>query len=291
MTTFVDRLNAACDATQSLVCVGLDVDDWRVRDAVVAATGARGDRVTERFNRDIVDATADLACAYKFNMAFYEVQRLAGLRALDKTIEHIRQTAPHAIIIGDNKLGDIGSTASTYAKAMFEVLDFDAATINAWGGQDTVEPWLAYKNKGSFIWCRGSNPGSAEFQDLEVIDPDGIPGPLYLRMARRSCEWNTKRNLGLVAGATAPEQLAAIRQVCPEMPLLIPGVGAQGGDLKATVCNGVDKITGRNAIINSSRGIIYASSGADYAAAARRATERLRDAINAALDDMGLGWQ
>ena len=290
MLTFVDRLNAACDATQSLVCVGLDVDDGRVRDAVVRATGVRGDRVTERFNRDIVDATADLACAYKFNMAFYEAQKLAGLRALDRTIKHIRKTAPHTIIIGDNKLGDIGSTALAYARAMFDVLGFDAVTINAWGGHDTVEPWLEYTDKGSFIWCRGSNPGSAEFQDLEVIAPDGSKEVLYLRMARRSCEWNKDGNLGLVAGATAPAELKSIRQVCPDMPLLIPGVGAQGGDLEATVRYGVDA-AGRNAIINSSRNIIYASSGPDYADAARRATERLRDAINATLDDMGLGWQ
>ena len=290
MTTFVDRLNTACDATQSLVCVGLDVDDGRVRDAVVGATGARRDRVTVRFNRDIVDATADLTCAYKFSMAFYEAQKLAGLIALDKTIKYIRKAAPHAIIIGDNKLGDIGSTASAYAKAMFGVLKFDAVTINAWGGHDTVEPWLAYKDRCSFIWCRGSNPGSAEFQDLKVFNPGSKEEFLYLRMARRSRDWNKDRNLGLVAGATAPEQLAAIREVCPDMPLLIPGVGAQGGDLEASVRYGVDAV-GRNAIISSSRDIIYASSGADYAEAARLATMQLRDAINATLDDMGLGWQ
>ena len=290
MTSFVEKVRTASEATHSLVCVGLDAESERVRDTVVAATGFRSDRVTERFNRDIVDATADLVSAYKTNMAFYEAQGLPGLRALTSTIAHIRNVAPDAIIIGDNKLGDIGSTASAYARAMFDVLGFDAVTINAWGGRDTVEPWIEYSDRGSFIWCRGSNPGSSEFQDLHVLTPDGSSEPLYLRMARRSLEWAGKGNLGLVVGATVPEQLAAVRQACPNLPLLIPGVGAQGGDLEATVRSGVDA-QGRLAIINSSRGIIYASSGPDYAVAARRAAADLRDRINATLDAMGLGWQ
>lgn len=290
MTSFVERVRTASEENHSLVCVGLDVESELVRDAVVATTGTRSDRVTERFNRDIVDATADLVCAYKTNMAFYEVQGLPGLQALVNTITHIRRVAPHAIIIGDNKLGDIGSTASAYARAMFDVLKFDAVTINAWGGRDTVEPWLAYSDRGAFIWCRGSNPGSAEFQDMHVLTPDGSSEPLYLRMARHALKWAGNDNLGLVVGATVPEQLADIRRVCPNLPLLIPGIGAQGGDLEATVRNGVDD-AGRNAIISSSRGIIYASRGPDYADAARRATADLRDRINATLDDLGLGWQ
>ena len=290
MTAFIERIGAAASTAESLVCVGLDADADLVRAAVESATYSRGAAIIDRFNRDIVDATADLVCAYKANMAFYEAQGIAGVNALVRTIRHIRKAAPHAIIIGDNKLGDIGSTASAYARAMFDVLGFDAATINAWGGHDTVEPWQEYSDRGSFIWCRGSNPDSAEFQDLEVVSNDGKRERLYLRMARRSCEWNTKGNLGLVMGATAPEQLAAVRKVCPDMPLLIPGIGAQGGDLEATVRNGVDA-KGRNAIINSSRGIIYASSGPDYAEAARKAAAAMRDAINRTLDDMGLGWQ
>lgn len=278
MDNFTGRLRAACDAAQSLVCVGLDADPK----AMPVADAAE-------FNRAIVDATADLVCAYKPNLAFYEAMGRDGLRALETTIAYIRQAAPDAIIIGDGKRGDIGAVAAAYATAMFQHWGVDAATINAWGGADSVAPWLADAGRGAFIWCRGSNPGSAEFQDLPVLLPDGGSEPLYLRMARRSLEWAGKGNLGLVVGATVPEQLAAVRRVCPNLPLLIPGIGAQGGDLEATVRNGVDS-TGRNAIINSSRGIIYASSGPDYAAAARRAAANLRDRINATLDDMGLGW-
>ena len=278
MDNFTGRLRAACDAAPSLVCVGLDADPK----ALPVADAAD-------FNRAIVDATADLVCAYKPNLAFYEAMGMDGMRALETTIAYIRHAAPDAIIIGDGKRGDIGAVAAAYATAMFQHWGVDAATINAWGGADSVAPWLADATRGAFIWCRGSNPGSAEFQDLPVLTPDGGSEPLYLRMARRSLEWAGKDNLGLVVGATVPEQLAAVRRVCPNLPLLIPGIGAQGGDLESTVRNGVDA-SGRNAIINSSRGIIYASSGPDYAAAARRAAADLRDRINATLDDMGLGW-
>ena len=283
MSDFAGRLRASAVAARSLVCVGLDVDAARLPASVSDAA---------EFNRAIVAATGDLACAYKPNLAFYEALGMAGLRALEATVAYIRQAAPHCIVIGDAKRGDIGSSAAAYAAAMFDGWGFDAVTINAWGGMDTVEPWLGRPERGVFIWCRGSNPGAGDWQDL----PAGASGePLHLRMARRAQERaspddGSGGSLGLVVGATAPEQLAAIRQVCPEMPLLIPGVGAQGGDLEATVRYGVDA-AGRNAIINSSRGIIYASSGPDYADAARRATEQLRDAINATLDDMGRGWQ
>jgi orotidine-5'-phosphate decarboxylase len=242
-----------------------------------------------KFNRAIVDATADLVCAYKPNLAFYEAEGLHGVLALQKTIEYIRDTAPHTVIIGDSKMGDIGTTAEAYAKAMFDVLGFDAVTINAWGGHDTVEPWLAKPERGAFIWCRGSNEGSADFQDLKVIDTDENYDPLYLHMARRAQKWSKYDNLGLVMGATAPGQMAEVREACPNIPLLIPGVGVQGGDLEEAVRYGVDA-EGRMAIINSSRGIIYASSSDDYAFAARKAAGDLRDDINATLDEMGLGW-
>lgn len=279
MDNFTGRLRAACDAAQSLVCIGLDANPA----AMPVADAAE-------FNRAIVDATADLACAYKPNLAFYEAMGMDGMRALAATIAHIRQAAPHAIIIGDGKRGDIGNTATAYARAMFEVWGFDAATLNPWGGMDTLTPWLDNPQRGGFIWCRGSNPGSADLQDLKVRNDAGGAEPIYLHLARRVQSDCDKGNLGLVVGATVPEQLAAVRSACPNLPLLIPGVGAQGGDLEATVRNGVDR-AGRNAIINSSRGIIYASSGPDYAAAARRAAADLRDRINATLDDMGLGWQ
>ena len=279
MPTFTNRLRAACDATQSLVCVGLDVNPEAMPIADVAD-----------FNRAIVNATSDLVGAYKPNLAFYEALGLPGLRALEATVTHIRQAAPHSIIIGDCKRGDIGSTATAYAAAMFNVWGFDAVTINPWGGLDTVAPWLADPERGAFVWCRGSNPGAADLQDLTVSDAGRPAEPVYLRLARQSNALAARGNLGLVVGATAPEQLAAVRAVCPGVPLLIPGVGAQGGDLAASVLNGVAS-DGRLAIINSSRGIIYASSGADYAAAARHAAANLRSAINGTLAEAGLGWR
>ena len=271
---FADRLLAASETARSLVCVGLDVNPalMPVPDVV-------------EFNRAIVDATADLVCAYKPNIAFYEALGMPGLRALEATVAYIREAAPDCVVIGDVKRGDIGNTVEAYARAMFDVWGFDAVTVNPWGGMDTVEPWLARPECGVFVWCRGSNPGAGDLQDLVV---DGGE-PVYMRLARDLSALTAEGNLGLVVGATAPEQLAEVREVCPEMPILIPGVGAQGGDLEASVRNGVDA-DGRLAIINSGRGIIYASSGEDFAEAARRAAGELRDGINGTLGDIGLGW-
>ena len=277
MSTFTNKIRQASDVTSSLVCVGLDPDPalMPVQDVF-------------EFNRAIVDATAAVACAFKPNLAFYEALGLPGLTALERTIAHIRKVAGHAVIIGDAKRGDIGPSARAYAKAMFEVWGFDAVTINAWGGGDTVEPFLEDESRGVFVWCRGSNPGSADFQDLNIVK-DGEETPLYLSVARACAGWNAKGNVGLVVGATVPEQLATVRELCPSMPLLIPGVGAQGGELAAAVKAGVDQ-SGRLALINSSRGIIYASQGADFADSAGRAATNLRDSINAVLDEGGLGW-
>ena len=290
MTGFADRLLAASEAARSLVCVGLDADPALMPDAVVRSTGGgpttdHDERAVVEFNRAIVAATADLVCAYKPNIAFYEAMGLPGLRALEATIAQIRDAAPHCVVIGDVKRGDIGNTVAAYATAMFEVWGFDAVTVNPWGGMDTVTPWLGRSDKGIFVWCRGSNPGAGDLQDLTV---DGGE-PVYMRLARDLAMLPAERNLGLVVGATAPEQLAAVRAICPDMPILIPGVGAQGGDLAASVRNGVDA-AGRLAIINSGRGIIYASSGPDFAESARAAASKLRDGINRTLDEMGLGW-
>jgi len=240
-----------------------------------------------QFNREIVSATSDVVCAYKPNLAFYEALGVKGLHALEQTITHIRDAAEHAVIIGDAKRGDIGPSARAYSKAMFEVWGFDAITVNAWGGADSIEPFIEGPAQGVFVWCRGSNPGSGDFQDLETIGGSALP--LYQRMAIACSEWNIQGNVGLVVGATVPEQLAAVRELCPEMPLLIPGVGAQGGDLEGAVRAGVDS-AGRLALVNSSRGIIYASREADFATAAGRAAQQLRDAINARLEEDGLGW-
>ena len=277
MSGFTDRLDRASTATKSLVCVGLDPDLVRMPVPGVF-----------EFNRDIVDATAGYVCAYKPNLAFYEAMGLAGLEDLHKTISHVRTAAPTALIIGDAKRGDIGPSAQAYAKALFEVWGFDAITINAWGGQDTVTPFIGDEDKGVFVWCRGSNPGSANFQDIQIVS-DGASMPLYRTMALACQEWDVNGNLGLVVGATVPEQLQEVRATCPSMPFLIPGVGAQGGDLEAAVQQGTDS-RGRGALINSSRGIIYASSGTDFAQAAGREADKLRKSINEVLEADGKGW-
>ena len=276
MSKFVDRIHGACNSARSLVCVGLDPDPalMPVPDVL-------------EFNRAIVEATAGAVCAYKPNLAFYEALGMDGLRALEGTIGHIRHAAPDAVIIGDAKRGDIGPSARAYARAMLDVWGFDAVTVNPWGGSDSIEPFLEDDTKGVFVWCRGSNPGSGDFQDLNTTGAE--PGPLYEKVARACSAWNGKGNVGLVAGATVPEQLAALRGMCPDMPLLIPGVGAQGGDLVAAVRAGVDG-QGRLALINSSRGIIYSSQGMDFESAAGRAARALRDSINAVLEEDGRGW-
>ncbi len=284
MTSFSDRLLAASEATQSLVCVGLDVNPALMPASVLRR--AQDERAVVEFNRAIVDATADLVCAYKPNIAFYEALGIPGLRALEATVSHIRDAVPDAVIIIDAKRGDIGNTVEAYATAMFEVWGFDAVTVNPWGGMDTIEPWLDRGNGGIIVWCRGSNPGAGDLQDLAVDGGEQV----YMRLARSLASLSAGGNLGLVVGATVPEQLANVRQACPDEPILIPGVGAQGGDLEASVRNGVDR-HGRMAIINSGRGIIYASSGTDYAEAARAAASELRDGITDTLNSMGLGWR
>ena len=278
MASFVERLDAALEAAQSLVCVGLDPDPSLMPVADVA-----------EFNRGIVGETAAWACAFKPNLSFYEALGLEGWKALEKTIASVRELAPAALIIGDAKRGDIGPSGEAYARAMFGVWGFDAVTLNAWGGRDTMEPFLRDPERGGFIWCRGSNPGSGDLQDVETVADEGVE-PLYRRLARESLQWNGKGNLGLVVGATVPQQLREVREMCPGVPLLIPGVGAQGGELEESVRKGVDE-SGRRAVINSSRGIIYASRGRDYAEAAGREARRLRDAINAVLEQEGKGWR
>lgn len=278
MASFVERLDTAAEATRSLLCVGLDPDP----DMMPVPDAAE-------FNRGIVGETAEWACAFKPNLSFYEALGLEGWKALERTIASIRDLAPTAVVIGDAKRGDIGPSGEAYARAMFEVWGFDAVTLNAWGGRDTMEPFLRDPERGGFIWCRGSNPGSGDLQDVETTAGEGGE-PLYRRLARESLEWNGQGNLGLVVGATVPEQLGEVREICSDVPLLIPGVGAQGGELEESVRRGVDR-AGRRAVINSSRGIIYASRGDDYAEAAGREARRLRDAINAVLEDECKGWR
>jgi orotidine-5'-phosphate decarboxylase len=225
------------------------------------------------FNRAIIDATADLVCAYKLNFAFYEALGGEGFDVLKHSLDCI----PEGILtIGDAKRGDIGNTARAYAAAIFNELGFDAATVSPYLGGDSIEPFLEYGDRGVFVLCRTSNPGSADFQSLRLGDNGST---LFEAVAQKAEQWNKHGNVGLVVGATCPEELRLIRQQHPALPLLIPGVGAQGGDLEKAVSYGVDAC-GERAIINSSRQIIYASRGAGFAAAARRAAAELRDKIN-----------
>ena len=258
---FVDKLLVASRRSKSLLCVGLDPDPGLMPKVSLL-----------EFNKAIVDATVDLVCAYKPNLAFYEALGIDGLKILQKTIEHI---PGHIPIIGDGKRGDIGNTAKAYAKALFEIFGFDAATVSPYLGFDSVEPFIKYKDKGVFILCRTSNPGAVDFQSL--LDAQGIP--LYEAVARKAKKWNVHGNIGLVVGATYPDELEVIRQICPEMPLLIPGIGVQGGDLASMVKHGIDA-HGEKAVIAVSRQIIYASKGKDFAQAARKSAQELRDSIN-----------
>jgi orotidine-5'-phosphate decarboxylase len=263
--TFIEKLNEIVGKNNSLVCVGLDTSPELI---------PPGMSVFE-FNKSIIDATADLVCAYKPNLAFYEAQGENGLEALYRTIKYVPKFIP---VIGDAKRGDIGNTSEAYARALFEQLGLDAATINPYLGFDAVEPFLKYKDKFAFILCRTSNKGAADFQSLSC-EFEGKKRMLYEVVAEKASRWNTNRNVGLVVGATYPDELKNIRQAHPDMVILIPGVGAQGGDLNLAVHYGVDKHL-RGIVINSARQIIYASKGADFALAARRAAISLRDELN-----------
>ncbi len=274
MTSFVQRLDAACEASRSFLCVGLDPDPRLMPVADIYS-----------FNRAIVDATHDLVCAFKPNLAFYEAQGLEGLQALSRTIDHIRRVNPDVAVIGDAKRGDIGHVSAAYATAMFDRWGLDAVTVHGYIGRDSVEPFLSHEGRGAFVLCRTSNPGAVAFQDMR--SGDGVP--LYQRVAHTVGGWSANGSVGLVVGATYPEELSAVRGICPSLPILIPGVGSQAGDLRQAVLNGTDA-SGRRAVINASRSVIYASSGPDYAEAARREAMRLRDAINDVLESEGLGW-
>ncbi len=259
---FINKLLRASRENSSLLCVGLDPDPDKlpVKDVL-------------EFNRAIIEFTSDLVCAYKPNLAFYEAMGSDGMQILKKTVESIPRHIP---VIGDAKRGDIGNTAIAYATALFDYLKFDAVTLNPYLGYDSIEPFLDYSSRGIFVLCRTSNRSAVDFQD--IVDNFGMK--LYESVAMRAQEWNTRGNIGLVVGATYPDELKTIRKMCPDMPLLIPGIGAQGGDLELTVKNGTDA-SGEKAVIVAARQVLYASKGKDYARAARQAASDLRDRINA----------
>lgn len=277
MPAFAHKLLAAAERNRSLLCVGLDPDPARMPVAGVA-----------EFNRAIIEATSDLVCAYKPNLAFYEALGPAGFDALRATLDYIPDGIP---VIADAKRGDLDNSSAAYARALFDVWNFDAATFHPYMGLDSLAPFLARPERGILVLCRTSNPSAREFQDLQVTPmTGGDTRPMYEYVAMTAAKWNDNANVGLVVGATYPDELDRVRDLCPDMPILIPGVGAQEGALERSIAVGVDE-RGRNAIVNASRGVIYAGGDpATYPHAARDAAQHLRDTINRVLDDRGLGW-
>lgn len=265
---FMHSLQQAWKNNDSLVCVGLDPEPAKfpahLRDAPDAVFA---------FCRAIVDATADLVCAFKPQIAHFAALRAED--ALERLIAHIHGTHPGVPVILDAKRGDIGSTAQHYASEAFERYRADAVTLNPYLGRDSIQPFLDRADKGVILLCRTSNPGGADFQ---ALDCDGQP--LYLRVAETIArDWNANGNCALVTGATWPEELGKVRAMVGDMPLLVPGIGAQGGDVEAVLRHG-RTVDGNGLLISSSRAILYAGNGGDFAAAARGATAALRDSIN-----------
>lgn len=261
---FATRLAQAWAASNSLVCAGLDPDI-----AKVPSRFAKSSTPIFDFNKEVIDATHDLVCAYKPQIAFYSA--VGAERQLELTIEYIREHAPNAIVILDSKRGDIGNTATAYAAEAFERYKADAVTINPYMGEDTVRPFVKDARYAAVILCRTSNSGARDFQDLLI---DGKP--LYQHVAQRAAsKWNELKNVLLVVGATYPEEMSILRKAHPDITFLVPGIGAQGGDLKTTLDNGLDA-NKRGLLISSSRQIIFAGDSA----AIRKAAQELRDQIN-----------
>ena len=276
---FTEKLRARWEAANSLLCVGLDPDLAKFPDAY-ASDGALDDgEALFGFCRDIADATAEYACAFKPQIAYFAAHN-GGEAALQRLIAHINATHPDVPVILDAKRGDIGSTAEQYAVEAFDRFGADAVTLNPYMGRDSAAPFLARNDRGCVFLCHTSNPGARDFQELAVPDGSGGSTPLYQHVARTIArDWNSDGNCALVVGATFPEELKVIRDIVGDMPLLIPGIGAQGGDVEAVVRHG-KTADGTGLMINSSRGILYAGSDAGYAEAAANAARHLRDEIN-----------
>ena len=291
---FMRLLRARWQDAKTLLCVGLDGEIERMPQSV--RTGATGMLSLEderegsyiegtlvSFHLAIIDATADLVCAFKPNTAFYEAYGPAGWRALIRIIAYIHARYPEVPVILDAKRGDIGSTSQAYARMAFDVCAADAVTLQPYLGREALLPFLDRADRGMFVLCRTSNIGSGEFQGLRLSAPDHTSPaqgePLYLTLARHVAgQWNTNGNCALVVGATYPDELRRVRAVVGDLPILIPGIGAQGGDLEATVQAGLDSHRA-GLIISASRSVLYASDGLDFANAARREAQRLRDEI------------
>ncbi|MES2879315.1 MAG: orotidine-5'-phosphate decarboxylase [Pseudomonadota bacterium] len=287
--TFLDMLSAAERQNNSMLCVGLDPEPSKFP----AAFKGDASRIYD-FCAAIVDATADLVSAFKPQIAYFAAHRAEA--QLEQLVAHMRRAAPQVPIILDAKRGDIGSTAEQYAIEAFERYGADAVTLSPFMGFDSVQPYLKYHGKGAFLLCRTSNPGGDDLQNQRLASVDGAP-LLYEHIARLAQgPWNLNGQLGLVVGATYPAEIERVRAVAPTLPLLIPGVGAQGGDAVATVkagwrgapaANGAMGDTVAPIIVNSSRAVLYASSGADFASAARREALKTRDLLQAARQQAG----
>ena len=259
--SFVEKVRAIQASSRSLLCVGLDVDLEKIPQHLRSLPNP----VLE-FNRQIIDATQDLVCAYKPNLAFYEAMGRQGLFSLYETLKLIPKSV---LTIGDAKRGDIGNTAERYAHSLFDDFGFDSITVNPYMGFDSVQPFLSNPEKGVFLLALTSNSGSKDFQRLKV----GAK-PLYEKVVHAAKKWNDKENIGLVVGATHPKELQRVRKIVADMPILIPGVGKQGGNMQSAIRWGCDK-HGQLAIINASRSILYASSGKDFAGAARTEAQNM----------------
>jgi orotidine-5'-phosphate decarboxylase len=269
MSAFLDKLAGSWARSHSLVCVGLDPEIERFPRQIAGQPSP-----IFQFNKAIIDATADLVCAYKPQFAHYAAYEAED--QLERTIEYIHRSYPGIPVILDSKRGDVGNTAERYAIEAFERYGADAVTVNPYLGADSLEPFLKREDKGVIILCRTSNPGARDLQDLEVGGRK-----LYHVVAELAArEWNSRGNCLLVVGATYPRELAEVREITGSMPFLVPGVGAQGGAVSLAVSNG-QTADGNGLIISSSRGILYASSGDDFGTAARNATQALREQINA----------
>ncbi len=268
-TTFAERIERRMQSADTLLCVGLDPVP-----AKIPAVAGEGPAAVARFCQDIVDATKDWVACYKPNLAFFTQLGPAGLQVL----WDVRQAIPREIpVILDCKVGDVGETARAYARGWFDEFDFDAITVNPYMGEDSLEPFLSRDGRGVIVICKTSNPGSGDVQDVPVVGEDH----LYLTVADRCREWDAAypASVGLVVGATWPGELASVRQRVGNQAILLPGVGAQGGDLAGSLRVGLNE-RGTGLICSASRSILFAGSGSDYAIAAGQAARSLRDEIN-----------
>ena len=263
---FREKLSRIVQKNNSMVCVGLDPDPVKMPIKNIF-----------EFCKIIIDSTSDLVAAYKPNFAFFEALGIDGLIELKKTLEYLQSKHPEILIIGDGKRGDIDSTSEKYASSMFDYWGVDVATINAFAGLDGVAPFLKYENNGVFVWCKSSNQSGVEIQDVELMNHEI---KFFHHLAKKTLEWDFNSNLGLVVGATYPEELKEVRNIAPNLPVLLPGIGSQKGDLSLSMHYGFNG-NSDSILVSSSRSIIYASSEkSSFGESSRIACDKLRIQIN-----------